>query len=121
MLSEQIVVSTLRPLAESTLEATLSVYDVHTYKHVTSFKRSNTARNGLAVSDTHIYAAQAEKAVVNVYSREKGSLVSTVPFTEQFTVLEASHNGAFVAGGTENGRLTIWEVHSMRLGGMRDK
>ena len=50
------------------------MYDGHTSRHVASFKRPNTARNGLAVSDTHIYAAQAEKAVVNVYSREKGLL-----------------------------------------------
>ena len=111
MLSEQVLVGTLRsPADPSTSESTLSIYDLHTYKHVSTYKRSSTAKSGLAVTSSHIYAAQADKAVINVYDRSKGTLASTVPFTEQFTVLAASHGGAFIAGGTENGRLTIWEV-----------
>ncbi|RPB19483.1 WD40 repeat-like protein [Terfezia boudieri ATCC MYA-4762] len=116
MLSEQVLVGTLHsPTDPSTSESTLSIYDLHTYKHLTTYKRSSTAKSGLAVTSSHIYAAQADKAVINVYDRSKGTLASTVPFTEQFTVLAASHGGAFIAGGTENGRLTIWEVTSGRF------
>ncbi|KAF8476974.1 WD40-repeat-containing domain protein [Kalaharituber pfeilii] len=115
MLSEQIVVSTLRSPNDPATESTLSIYDLHTYKPVTAFKRSDTAPNGLAVTNSHLYAAQADKAVVNVYSRQKGALESIIPFSEQFTIIEASHNGVFIAGGTENGRLTIWEAASGRF------
>ncbi|KAF8416084.1 WD40-repeat-containing domain protein [Tirmania nivea] len=116
MLSEQVLVGTLRSLTDpSSSESTLSIYDLHTYKQVATYKRSSTAKSGLAVTSSHIYAAQADKAIINVYDRSKGILASTVPFTEQFTVLSASHGGALIAGGTESGRLTIWEVASGRF------
>lgn len=104
MLSEQVLISTSNP------SPTLTIHDLHTYKHVITYKRCTTAKSCLAVTPAHIYSAQEEKAVVNVYDRAKGTLCSTVPFTERFTVMVASSQGTFIAGGTENGRLTIWEV-----------
>ncbi|KAH0612568.1 uncharacterized protein H6S33_008948 [Morchella sextelata] len=81
-----------------------------------SFKRSSTLKNCLAVTPSHIFAAQSDKAVINIYNRSKQNLESTVPFQEKFTVIEASGgSGAFLAGGTDSGRLTIWETATGRF------
>ncbi|KAL7268796.1 Pre-rRNA-processing protein ipi3 [Rhizina undulata] len=118
MLSEQVLLSTSRsPATESHStagDASIAIYNLHTYSQTTTFKRSTTAKNCLAVTDSHIFAAQSDKAVVNVYSREKGNLECSVPFSERFTVLEASPCGGFIACGTESGRLAVWEVASGR-------
>lgn len=81
----------------------------------TSFKKSSTPPNCLAVSASHIFAAQAEKAVVHVYSREKGNQEATVPFPERIhsVALAGDTNGAGVLVlGTEEGRVILWEVNT---------
>src|ERR1700710_2759128 len=53
----------------------------------TTFKKSSTRPNSVAISDNHVFAAQADKAVVHVYAREKGNQEMTVPFGEKVTAL----------------------------------
>lgn len=114
MLSEQVIISTYRVIPDTssaaTAEPSIAIYDLHSYSQTSAFKRSTTAQNCLAVTDSHIFAAQSDKAVLNVYNREKGNLETAVPFKEKFTVIEASGSGGVIAGGTEAGRLTLWEV-----------
>ncbi|OQN96591.1 hypothetical protein B0A48_17021 [Cryoendolithus antarcticus] len=79
-----------------------------------SFKKSATPPNCLAVSDSHIFAAQADKAVVHVYSRERGNQEATVPFTERITCLTLACEDAVLILGTAEGRLFLWEIASGR-------
>ncbi|KAN0111003.1 WD repeat protein-like protein [Hyaloscypha variabilis] len=79
----------------------------HTIK--SSFKKSSTPVNALAVSPTHIFAAQADKAVVHVYSRERGNQESLVSFPERVHSLTLVGDGV-LALGTAEGRIILWEV-----------
>lgn len=83
----------------------------------TSFKKSSTPTNCLAVSASHVFAAQAEKAVVHIYSRERGNQEAIVPFPERIrsVALAGEDDGGGAGGGvlvlgTEEGRLILWEV-----------
>ncbi|KAI9879896.1 MAG: Pre-rRNA-processing protein ipi3 [Pleopsidium flavum] len=79
----------------------------------TGFKKSSTLPKCLAVSTSHIFAAQTEKAVVHVYSRERGNQEATVPFPERIhsVALAGDSNGAGVLVlGTEEGRVILWEL-----------
>lgn len=83
----------------------------------TTFKKSSTPTNCLAVSASHIFAAQTEKAVVCVYSRERGNQEATVPFPERIhsVALAGDFDGAGVLLlGTEGGRVILWEVCCVR-------
>lgn len=77
-------------------------------RHV--FKKSATAQNGLAVSNSHIFAAQADKAVVHIYSREKGNQEAIVPFPERIHSIALAAKDAVLLLGTESGRVLAWEV-----------
>jgi pre-rRNA-processing protein IPI3 len=80
-----------------------------------SYKKSSTSRNCLAISESHIFAAQAEKAVINVYNREKGNQEATVPFPEHIHSLAYAGSGsALLVIGTAEGRLILWELASGR-------
>ena len=79
----------------------------HTIK--SSFKKSSTPVNALAVSATHLFAAQADKAVVHVYSRERGNQESLVSFPERIHSLTLIGDGV-LALGTSEGRIILWEV-----------
>jgi pre-rRNA-processing protein IPI3 len=83
----------------------------HTIK--ASFKKSSTPVNGLAVSESHIFAAQDQKAHVHVYSRIRGNQEALVPFPERIRSL-ALAGQVLVVGSTE-GRLFLWEVSSVSL------
>ncbi|KAL4924899.1 putative ribosomal assembly complex component Ipi3 [Aspergillus undulatus] len=117
MLSECFVASTL---ASAKPSASASLRDVGICFHElqpsstlrSTLKKSSTAPNCLAVSVSHVFAAQSEKAIVHVYSREKGNQEATVPFPERIRsiAVAGSKNGDIVVLGTEGGRLILWEV-----------
>ncbi|KAL2868454.1 putative ribosomal assembly complex component Ipi3 [Aspergillus lucknowensis] len=117
MLSECFVASTLAsaktPTSSSLRDVGICVHELQPSATLRStFKKSSTAPNCLAVSASHVFAAQSEKAIVHVYSREKGSQEATVPFPERIRSIAAtgSKNGDIVVLGTEGGRLILWEV-----------
>ncbi|KAL6233586.1 hypothetical protein BDW75DRAFT_214808 [Aspergillus navahoensis] len=117
MLSECFLASTA---ASAKTPASASLRDVGICLHElqpsptlrSTFKKSSTAPNCLAVSASHVFAAQSEKAIVHVYSREKGNQEATVPFPERIRsiAVAGSKNGDIVVLGTEGGRLILWEV-----------
>ncbi|KZF19293.1 WD40 repeat-like protein [Xylona heveae TC161] len=79
----------------------------------TSFKKSAAAANCVAVNDTHIFAAQAGKAVVHVYNRERGGQEATIAFPERIhsLALAGDYNDAgILVLGTEGGRIILWEL-----------
>ncbi|KAF4970875.1 hypothetical protein FSARC_2145 [Fusarium sarcochroum] len=78
----------------------------HTIK--TSFKKSSTPVNCLAVSQTHIFAAQDQKAHVHVYSRLRGNQEALVPFPERIRSLALA--GQVLVLGSAEGRLFLWET-----------
>ncbi|KAH7333050.1 WD repeat protein-like protein [Rhexocercosporidium sp. MPI-PUGE-AT-0058] len=74
-----------------------------------SLKKSSTRVNSLAANSTHIFAAQADKAVVHVYSREKGNQEALISFPERIHSLTLLGDGILVLG-TAEGRAILWEV-----------
>ena len=77
-------------------------------------KKSATPPNCLAVGSSYIFAAQAEKAVVHVYSREKGSQEAIVPFTERITCITLACNETVLVLGTADGVIFLWDITSGR-------
>lgn len=79
------------------------------------FKKSSVAKNCLAISETHVFAAQAGKAIINVYNREKNNQESAVPFPQKITSLAYAQNAAVLILGTQDGRLILWEIATGRI------
>lgn len=90
--------------------------DVGIYCHTLSpafavkstFKKSSAPVNCLAVSESHVFAAQHEKAYVHVYSRLRGNQEAFVAFPERIRCLALA--GDVLVIGTVEGRLMLWEV-----------
>ena len=74
------------------------------------FKKSATRKNCVAVTSTHIFAAQAEKAVIHVYNREKGNQEALVPFPERITAIALAADQSVLVIGTIEGQILLWEV-----------
>lgn len=119
MLTETLALSTLSPSksASSTTSRDVGVH-LYTYQPLASpqhsLKKSSTVPNCLAVSSSHIFAAQADKAVVHVYSREHCNQEAVVPFPEKLRSIalagEYEEGTGSLVMGTEGGRLMVWEV-----------
>ena len=115
MLTESFIASTLIPEKPSnTATPGVHLYDFQPLSALKStFKKSSTNVNSLAVSSSHVFAAQADKAVVHVYSRERNNQEAVVPFPEkiQSIVLAGERDGAgTLVLGTDGGRVILWEV-----------
>ncbi|TEA10077.1 Pre-rRNA-processing protein crb3/ipi3 [Colletotrichum sidae] len=90
--------------------------DVGIYAHTLSpsyavkstLKKSHAGPNCLAVSDSHVFAAQHEKSQVHVYSRARGIQETTVTFPERIRSLALIDD--VLALGTSEGRLILWET-----------
>lgn len=81
----------------------------------TVYKKSATPPNCLALSSTHVFAAQSEKAVVHVYSQAKGNQEAIVPFHERINALTLACDETILVLGTAEGRVFLWELASGRL------
>lgn len=119
MLTEQFIASIGVPeKAASTNVAKDAAILIHEYQPLRTqrsvFKKSATPPNCLALSESHIFAAQAQKAIVNVYSRSHGNLEATVPFTDRITCLSLACADTVLVMGTSEGRLFLWETASGR-------
>lgn len=119
MLAEHLVASIGAPFkATGTSVAKDAAIFVHEYQpsgtQRAMFKKSATPQNCLAVSSTHIFAAQADKAVVHVYNRERGNQEATIPFTERINCLTLACEDAVLVLGTTEGRIFLWEVATGR-------
>jgi pre-rRNA-processing protein IPI3 len=120
MLTESLVASVLtregNAKAPTSRDASIHFFDLKPRFAVRSaFKRSSTQANCLAVGSSHIYAAQADKAVVHVYSRERNNQEAVVPFPERIHSVALSNEAEGAATlilGTEGGRLILWEVRT---------
>jgi len=77
-----------------------------------SFKKSSTPVNALAVNSTHIFAAQVDKAVVHVYSRDRGNQETLISFPERIHCLALVGEDVVVLG-TAEGRVILWEVRDL--------
>lgn len=78
------------------------------YSVKSTFKKSSVPVNCLAVSETHVFAAQHEKAYVHVYSRLRGNQEAFVAFPERIRCVTLA--GDVLIMGTTEGRLMLWEV-----------
>ncbi|EXJ71384.1 uncharacterized protein A1O5_05191 [Cladophialophora psammophila CBS 110553] len=122
MLTESFIAATLtanKPVAH----ASAALKDVGIFLHEfqpqrtfrKGFKKSSSQPGCVAISDSHIFAAQADKAVVNVYSQERGNQEATVPFPERISGLAYAHGAEVLVLGTEGGKLILWEVATGRV------
>ena len=115
MLTESFIVSTLNSEKPSkNITPGVHVYDFQPLPALKStFKKSSTNTNSLAVSPSHVFAAQEDKAVIHVYSRDRNNQEAVVPFPEKIRslVLAGESDGAgTLILGTEGGRVILWEV-----------
>lgn len=118
MLSEQFITTICGPpiAANTAISKDIGIYTqslTPSYAVKSTFKKSSTPVNCLAVSDTHVFAAQDQKAHVHVYSRLRGNQEALVPFPERIRSLALI--GDVLVLGSAEGRLFLWEVSLLLL------
>lgn len=118
MLTESFLVSVAAPEkgGKNTLYKDIGIhqYQFHPVISVEStYKKSSTPPNCLAVTTSHIFAAQTEKAVIHVYNKNNASQEAVVPFRERIHSIaicgDATGGGVLVLG-THGGGVILWEV-----------
>ncbi|MCJ1288238.1 Pre-rRNA-processing protein ipi3 [Xylographa opegraphella] len=123
MLTESFIASVLDTRKAKTNSTDKDV-GIHIYEYQplsaisTTFKKSTTTPNCLAISISHIFAAQAEKGVIHVYNRDRGNQEAIIPFPEKVTSLAliGRYDGpGILALGTAGGRVLLWELCTGRL------
>lgn len=122
MLTESFITATLTA-NKAVAHASAALKDVGIFLHEFQpqsafrhgYKKSSSQPSCVAVGDSHIFAAQADKAVINVYSRERGNQEATIPFPVRIHSLVFAQGAAILVLGTDDGRLILWEVATGRL------
>ncbi|KAG8167057.1 hypothetical protein KVR01_002746 [Diaporthe batatas] len=84
-----------------------------TFAAKSAFKKSSTPRYCLVANQTHVFAAQHEKAYVHVYSRLRGNQEAFVALPERIRCLTLA--GDVLISGTVEGRIMLWETSTGRM------
>ncbi|TFK74935.1 WD40 repeat-like protein [Pluteus cervinus] len=114
------------PSAPGLGQGIISIHDLQTGTTLASFKQTNTATDCTAVvesNSTHgglFFAAQMDKAILNVYNFQKDQVALKVVLPEKLSVISTDKAGVYCAGGTVSGRIYFWEVASGILYGAWD-
>ncbi|KAG6121568.1 hypothetical protein E4U14_001653 [Claviceps sp. LM454 group G7] len=113
MLSEEVFSSICGPpiAANTAVSKDIGIYGhslTPSWAVKSTFKKSSAPSHCLAISDTHIFAAQDQKAHVHVYSRLRGNQEALVAFPERIRSLALA--GDVLILGTAEGRLILWET-----------
>ena len=109
-----ILASEKLPANAATKDAGIFLHDLQPLPSLKStFRKSSTKSNCLAVTTTHVFAAQADKAVVHVYNVDRQTQEAVVPFPERISsiaLVGQPDEVGILALGTEGGKLILWEV-----------
>jgi len=115
MLSETFFASVCGPpiTSKTNIPKEVGIYSYQhnpSFAHKASFKKSSTGPNSLALSQSHIFAAQNGKGQLHVYSRQKGNQETVVTFRERISSVALMSDVLLL--GTAEGRLILWEVRT---------
>jgi len=104
----QEVVMTTSPSGDSSI----LLHDLHNSSHVQTFRQCITTKGGVALtnSKSEFLAAQLDKGVVHVYSWGKDSVGTKMILPEKIRCLQMSPSAMWCAGGSDSGKLFLWEV-----------
>ena len=96
----------------SSPDSSILLHDVHTSNHIQSFRQSTSAQNGLTMtsSKTHFLAAQADKGILHAYIWGKDAVAMKMILPDKIRSLKMCPSGTWCIGGSESGKLFLWEV-----------
>ncbi|TIB69327.1 hypothetical protein E3P77_00530 [Wallemia ichthyophaga] len=116
MISEVVVASTSASSVHGS--GGVVVYDSVTGSPLHTLKGSNGVPGGCSATPSSgeeggvVAVAQSDKGVVHVYSWQKEQLHCKIILPQKLTAWCVSPCSAFCAGGTEDGRVFLWETRS---------
>jgi pre-rRNA-processing protein IPI3 len=97
------------------VDLVITACDLHTGSHIASFKQTSSPSHGICATQSHIFAAQSQKALLYVYSYLKEGIDQKIVVPERLSCIQVSPCGTWLAAGGLSGRLLIWELCSGRL------
>ncbi|CAG8546894.1 4348_t:CDS:2 [Funneliformis mosseae] len=110
-------------LSSSSTDTLINLIDFRTGSSYTSFKQNNCFKHALALIPYPgqcdriglIISAQLDKSLLHIYSFQKDQVHLKFISPEKIIALAVSNKGAFCAGGTDNGKIYIWEISTGTL------
>ncbi|KAF9135461.1 Pre-rRNA-processing protein ipi3 [Mortierella sp. GBA39] len=97
-------------------DGTTYLWNLHTGSMLGSFKQNVTPLQSLALVNNPrnlgsiFLSSQAEKGMMHVYNFQKDQVFLKFPLPDKIICLATSNRGTYCAGGTESGRIHIWEI-----------
>eukprot|EP00833_Pecoramyces_ruminatium_P016548 jgi/Orpsp1_1/1190580/evm.model.d7180000079893.1 len=116
MLSEVVV-------ATSSNDAFIYIWDIRSGTLLTTFKGNKTDTHALALLSplyqparkAYIYSAQNDRPQINVWSFRKDQLLYKFTVPEKLSSIITTNNSNYIIGGSENGKIYVWEVTTGKL------
>ncbi|KAF9364201.1 Pre-rRNA-processing protein ipi3 [Mortierella sp. NVP85] len=97
-------------------DGTTYLWNLHTGSMLGSFKQNVSPLQSLALVNNPrnlgslFLSAQAEKGMMHVYSFQKDQVHMKFPLPDKILCLTTSTRGTYCVGGTESGRIHVWEI-----------
>jgi len=116
MISEVVV-------ATSSNDAFIYIWDIRSGTLLATFKGNKTDTNAISLLSplyqparkSFIYSAQNDRPQINVWSFRKDQLLYKFTVPEKLSSTVITNNNNFFIGGSENGRIFVWEVSTGKL------
>ncbi|KAI8347035.1 WD40-repeat-containing domain protein [Mortierella sp. GBAus27b] len=97
-------------------DSTTYLWNLHTGSMLGSFKQNVCPLQSLALVNNPrnlgslFLSAQADKGMMHVYNFQKDQVYMKFPLPDKIVSLATSTRGTYCVGGTESGRIHVWEI-----------
>ncbi|KAF9997696.1 Pre-rRNA-processing protein ipi3 [Entomortierella chlamydospora] len=97
-------------------DGTAYLWNLHTGSVLGSFKQNISPLQSMALVNNPrnlgslFLSAQADKGMMHVYNFQKDQVFMKFPLPDKIVCVAVSNRGTYCAGGTESGRIHIWEI-----------
>ena len=92
-----------------------SITDLHSGAHIHTLKQTSAACNSITLTADSILVAQNDRAIINVYKWHKEAVDQKLILAEKLCSLCSSHDQRWLLGGSDSGKLYLWEIASGSL------
>ncbi|KAK9760933.1 Pre-rRNA-processing protein ipi3 [Basidiobolus ranarum] len=110
-------------ITTSNTDSHIYVWDIRSGTVLGSYKQSTCNTHAFTLANTPLsngrpgllFSAQNDKALMHVYNWTKDQIHLKFPFPERITTIATTNKGTFCVGGTESGKIYLWEVSTGNL------
>eukprot|EP00053_Salpingoeca_punica_P002320 m.37184 g.37184 ORF g.37184 m.37184 type:complete len:476 (+) comp11516_c0_seq1:158-1585(+) len=113
--SGTVVLATVAHAGDKNKDPCIDIWDPTTDLQIGAFRGGVCAPHGLAMTQTHVFALQAGRPSLHMWTWSSETALMKIPMPEPLSSVACTPDGIFCFGGCDSGKIYVWHIASGAL------